>query len=117
MYKGIYGSLEADLLNVGKFKRSKIFVINRIIEISKDKKKQSDFLYYSHMLFMNSMWSFRSIRSIMVAKHYLKSIVYKKNDDINCIDEIYMNKMISEIIEHNKKDLIKNILKKDVELW
>lgn len=109
MYKGIYGNIENDLIKVGRFKQSKVFVTNRINEIYSDKRLKAEFLEFSYFIFMSNIWLYRNIRAIAFAKKQIKRIVYRKGEEITIIDNFFMNRSIVKIIEYNKSNIGKSI--------
>lgn len=106
MYKGLYGTLEKDLINIGIFKEYKINIINKLEVIKLNKRKTKDLDKTLTELAIFSTWIWNNMNNSVRMKH----MVYYRLYDMLELDKTNQFEMyfINNFIYNRMKDLVKS---------
>lgn len=109
IYRGVYGNLEKDLIEVGRFKYHKLNVIYKIEDIKSNKRKLEKFEKGLKVYVYSSIWSFRrqSIRTLQMLYMLLFDTI--KINECNPIELIFMFKLLDGLIYSHKEDVYRKI--------
>lgn len=108
MYKGIYGTLEKDLINIGAFKEYKINLIYKIENVKSNKRKSKEFEKAILELAMFSTWLWVDMLNSLRLKHRIQYRLYNilELEKTNPFEMYFINNYIynriSEIVKNNE---------------
>lgn len=94
MYKGIYGTLEKDLINIGVFKDYKINLIDKLEYIKSNKRKNKELDETLLELSVYSQWFWIDVMRPMRLKQYYRLYNIFEVDRNNQVEMYFINSFI-----------------------
>lgn len=111
MYKGVYGSLEEDLKEIGKLKHIKSIIIDIFDKVKNNRYKEKEFINRVISYYFTKMHGITPIRELrMIGRIFVVLVNGKESKNYSYFEYRFINKFIRSLLSNN--NFYENIFRK-----